>query len=138
MTKFDDQHEWKNNFFEGIPSPAGGLIILMPLIYELSSLDFKINAKSITPYLTILIAFLLVSKIPTLSLKKISISPKTTIFLLLTVGIIFIALLFYTFETLLAFSFVYLISIPVSFFIFKKQQKKYSSKISDEDHEDIL
>ena len=45
------------------------------------------------------IALLLVSKVPTLSLKRISISPKGTVFLLLTAGIIFIALLFYTFES---------------------------------------
>ena len=111
---------------------------MIPLIYELSDLNFKFEIKNITPYFTILIAFLLVSKIPTLSLKRISISSKTTIFLLLTVGMIFIALLFYTFETLLVFGVIYLLSIPVSFFIFKNQQRKYLHKISDDDHEDIL
>ena len=138
LTKVELQHEWKSNFFEGVPSPAGGLIILMPLIYELTNLSLDIHIKLITPYLTILIALLLVSKIPTLSFKKISISSKATIFLLLTVGLIFIALLFYTFETLLVFGLVYLALIPVSFLIYKKQQKIYSQKISDEDHEDIL
>ena len=138
LTKVDNQQLWKNNFFEGIPSPAGGLLILMPLIYELSNLNFKIDVRSVTPYLTVIIALLLVSKLPTPSLKKISISPKTTIFLLLTVGLIFIALLFYTFETLLTFSFIYFLSIPFSYYIFKKQQKKYSQKMSDDDHEDIL
>ena len=121
-----------------MPSPAGGLLILTPLIYELSDFSFNLSVKSFTPFLTILIALLLVSKIPTLSLKKISISSKTTIFLLLTAGLIFIALLFYTFETLLIFGIIYLISIPLSFLIYKKQQKKFSTKISDEDHEDIL
>ncbi len=138
LTKFDNQEEWKNNFFEGIPSPAGGILILTPLIYELSDLNLNLNISNITPYLTILIALLLVSKVPTLSLKKITISPKTTIFLLLVIGLIFIALLFYTFETLLIFSLIYLLSIPVSFYVFKNQQKKYSQKISEEDHEDIL
>ena len=33
--------KWKNNFFEGIPSPAGGLLILMPLIFELTELKLK-------------------------------------------------------------------------------------------------
>ena len=61
------QEEWKNNFFEGVPSPAGGLLILMPLIYELSDLNFNFEYKKFTPYLTILVALLLVSKIPTLS-----------------------------------------------------------------------
>ena len=138
LTKIENQQEWKNNFFEGVPAPAGGLLILMPLIYELTDISLNINIKIFTPFLTVMIALLLVSKIPTLSLKKISISSKTTVFLLLSVGIIFIALLFYTFETLLVFSLLYLISLPISILIYKKQEKKSMTKISDEDHEDIL
>ena len=103
LTKVDENQEWKKNFFEGIPSPAGGLLILMPLIYDLTDLNIGFNIKILTPYLTIVIAILLVSKIPTLALKKISISPKTTVFLLLSIGIIIIALLFYTLKTLLIF-----------------------------------
>ena len=138
LTKTEENQEWKNNFFEGVPSPAGGLLILMPLIYDLTNINLGINITNITPYLTIIIAVLLVSKIPTLALKKISISSKTTVFLLLIIGIIFIALLFYTLETLLVFGVAYVLSIPVSIFIYNNQSKKNSRKISDEDHEDIL
>ena len=138
LTKVDENQEWKKNFFEGIPSPAGGLLILMPLIYDLTDLNIGFNIKILTPYLTITIAILLVSKIPTLALKKISISPKTTVFLLLGIGIIFIALLFYTLKTLLAFGIIYLLSIPVSIIIYNNQNKKNFKKISDEEHEDIL
>ena len=138
LTKTEENQEWKNNFFEGVPSPAGGLLILMPLIYDLTNINLEINVTNITPYLTIIISVLLVSKIPTLALKKISISSKTTVFLLLIIGIIFIALLFYTLETLLVFGAAYVLSIPVSIFIYNNQSKKNSKKISDEDHEDIL
>ena len=138
LTKVENQQEWKSNFFEGVPSPAGGILILMPLIYELTDFSFKFEVKQFTPFLTILIALLLVSKIPTLSFKKISISSKTTIFLLLAAGLIFISLLFYTFETLLIFGIFYLLLIPISFFVFKNNQKKYLSKASEEDHEDVL
>ena len=138
ITKIEENQEWKNNFFEGVPSPAGGLLILMPLIYELTDLNLNLDIKNITPYLTIIVAILLVSKIPTLALKKISISPKITIFLLLIFGIIFIALLFYTLETLLAFGVLYFLSIPVSIFIYKNYNKRESKKISEEDHEDVL
>ena len=138
LTKVDENQEWKKNFFEGIPSPAGGLLILMPLIYDLTDLNIGFNIKILTPYLTIAIAILLVSKIPTLALKKISISPKTTVFLLLGIGIIFIALLFYTLKTLLVFGIIYLLSIPVSIIIYNNQNKKNFKKISDEEHEDIL
>ena len=138
LTKTNQNQEWKNNFFEGVPSPAGGLLILMPLIYELANFNLNLDIKNLTPYLTVFIAILLVSTIPTLSLKKISISSGTTIFVLLVIGMIFIALLFYTFEALLIFGFVYLISIPISIYIYKNKNKKYLQKISDEDHEDIL
>ena len=138
LTKIEDSQEWKNNFFEGIPSPAGGLLILMPLIYDLTNLNFGLDVKNLTPYLTVIVAVLLVSKIPTLALKKISISPKGTVFLLLSAGVIIIALLFYTLETLLVFGFGYILSIPISIFIYNNQNKKNLKKISSEDHEDIL
>ncbi|MDC0433973.1 CDP-diacylglycerol--serine O-phosphatidyltransferase [Pelagibacteraceae bacterium] len=138
LTKLDETQEWKNNFFEGIPSPAGGLLILMPLIYELTNLNFGLDIKNSTPYLTTIVAILLVSKIPTFALKKISISSKATVFLLLAIGIIFISLLFYTLETLLAFGAVYLTTIPVSIIAYNHLSKKNLKKISEEDHEDIL
>jgi len=138
LTKIDDKQIWKSNYFEGVPSPAGGLLILMPLIFELADLKFKFDIKDLTPYFTTLIAFLLVSKLPTLSLKKVSISPKLTAFTLLGIGIIFIFLLYFTFETLLVFGLLYLASIPVSYFIYQKQNKKEISETIDDEHEDVL
>ncbi len=138
LTKISSQESWKNNYFEGVPSPAGGLLILMPLIFELSDLNLNYNLKNLTPYFTILVAILLVSKAPTLSLKKISISPKTTVFILLGIGTIFISLLFYTFLTLLIFGALYILSIPVSFLMYKNQIKKESFETSEDEHEDVL
>ena len=138
LTKIDSDESWKNNYFEGIPSPAGGLLILMPLIFQLTELDVNLNTNKFTPYFTILIAVLLVSKLPTFSFKKISVSPKSTVFILLAIGTIFIALLYYTFEALLILGILYLISIPISFVVYNKQSKKIISKTSDDEHEDVL
>ena len=98
----------------------------------------NLNIKNFTPYFTTLIAILLVSKIPTLSLKKISISPKATAFILFGIGIIFISLLYFTFETLLMFGLFYLLSIPVSIFMYKNKNKKEVYETSDDEHEDVL
>jgi len=138
LTKIDSKQLWKSNYFEGVPSPAGGVLILMPLIFELADLNLNFDIKFLTPYFTILIAVLLVSKVPTLSLKKISISPKATAFILLGIGIVFISLLDYTFETLLVFGLVYLISIPISFFMYKNKNKKETLETSEDEHEDVL
>ena len=138
LTKIDSKHLWKSNYFEGVPAPAGGILILMPLIFELADLNFKFDIKNLTPYFAILIAILLVSKVPTLSLKKISISPKATAFILLGIGTIFISLLYYTFQTLLIFGLVYLISIPISFIMYKNRNRKETLETSEDEHEDVL
>ena len=49
---------WKDNFFEGVPSPAGGILVLMPLIFSLSELNiFDVNYNLIVPIFFITISF---------------------------------------------------------------------------------
>ena len=138
LTNFSEKDDWRNNFFEGVPSPAGGILILLPLIYELSSLNFNYDVIKIAPYLTIIIAILLISKIPTFALKKITIDSRLTIFILLGFGVILVSLLFFTFETLIILGIIYLISIPISVLIFFQNIKKIKKEISEDEHEDIL
>jgi uncharacterized membrane protein YesL len=57
---------------------------------------------------------------------------------LLGIGIAFIFLLYYTFEALLLFGLVYLISIPVSSIMYITRSKKEISETLDEEHEDVL
>ena len=130
--------EWKRNYFEGIPSPAGAILILLPLIYELSELQLNLDIKKFTPYLVVTVAVLLISNIPTFSLKKIKISSQLTIFLLFGIAVIFVSLIFFTFKALLVLGLLYLVSIPVSYFLYKKTNKKLSKILKEDEHEDIL
>ena len=36
----NQEPSWKDNFFEGVPSPAGGILVLTPLIVSLSGFNF--------------------------------------------------------------------------------------------------
>ena len=57
---------WRDNFFEGIPSPAGGVIVLIPLIFSFSDLNiFNLNYNIIVPIFFIMTSILLIIKIPT-------------------------------------------------------------------------
>ena len=138
LTAIDVKESWKNNFFEGIPSPAGGILILLPLIFELSKININLDIKSLSPYLTIFVAVLLISKIPTFSFKKISISPRLTIFILFGIGVVFVSFVFFTFETLLIIGLIYFATIPVSFFIYKRNDKRIETPPADDEHEDVL
>ena len=90
-----------------------------------------------TPFFVVIVALLLISKIPTYSLKKIKVSSQLSIFLLFGIVIIFISLIFFTFESLLIIGAIYLASIPLSFYSYKKTVKQIDSQL-EEDHEDIL
>ena len=131
---------WKDNFFEGVPSPAGGVIVLLPLIYSLSDIQvFEINYDIFVPILFVLISVLLISKLPTYAFKKISVPRNMTIFLLFGVVLYFGLLLIYTFNAIVISGFIYFIMIPVSFIHYTKLSKNFREQhITNEEHEDIL
>ena len=137
LTKISEDAEWKLNYFEGVPSPAGAGLALLPLVYELSEIKLNIDIKGMTPFFVVIVALLLISKIPTFSLKKIKVSSQLSIFLLFGIVVVFISLIFFTFESLLIIGAAYLITIPLSYLSYKKTSKKISSQ-QEEDHEDIL
>ena len=133
---------WKDNFFEGVPSPAGGILVLTPLIISLSSVDgFKVNYSIIVPAFFIITSLLLISKFPSYSFKKIVIQRKATIFLLFGIVLFFGILLIYPFDIIALSAIIYLAILPISYFHFNKlkKQNKDKSIIEDEDDlEDIL
>ena len=133
---------WKDNFFEGVPSPAGGILVLTPLIISLSGFDyFQINYNTIVPIFFIVTSFLLISKFPTYSFKKIVIPRRTTIFLLFGIVLFFGLLLIYTFNVIALSAMIYVLLLPISYLHFQKIKKKHENdKIQDEDDdlEDIL
>ena len=132
---------WKDNFFEGVPSPAGGILVLTPLIISLSGFDFfDLNYNIIVPTFFILTSLLLISKFPTYSFKKIIIPRRTTIFLLFGIVLFFGLLLIYTFNVIAISTIIYLSLLPISFFHFQKIKKQHENdRIQDDDDlEDIL
>jgi CDP-diacylglycerol--serine O-phosphatidyltransferase len=136
----NEEPSWKDNFFIGVPAPAGGILVLMPLIYSLSEFElFNINFELIVPIFFAITSFLLISKIPTYSLKKIIVPRAMTIFLLFSIVLFFGLLLIYTFKMIILFSLIYLCFIPISFMHYQKLNKKFNVVVSQgDDHEDIL
>ena len=132
---------WRDNFFEGVPSPAGGILVLTPLIISLSGFElFQINYDIVTPVFFIVTSFLLISKFPTYSFKKIVIPRRTTIFLLFGIVLFFGLLLIYTFNVIALSAVIYVLLLPISFLHYQKIKKQHENDgIKDEDDlEDIL
>ncbi len=138
LTKFEGNEEWKMNFFQGIPSPAGGCLVLFPIMYELSSFSNLFQIKGLSPFLVVLASFLLISKIPTFSFKKIAVQRQMTLFLLLGLGLFFVSIIQFTFETMAVCCLIYLFLIPISILNYKSKLKNVQKEDIEEDHRDIL
>ena len=137
----NQEPSWKDNFFEGVPSPAGAILVLTPLIVSLSGFDlFQLNYEIIVPAFFIITSFLLISKFPSYSFKKIVIPRRTTIFLLFGIILFFGLLLVYTFNVIALSAAIYLLLLPVSFIHYQKIKKQHENdKIQDDDDlEDVL
>jgi len=137
----NQEPSWRDNFFEGVPSPAGGILVLTPLIVSITNFDYiNLNYDIIVPTFFIITSLLLISKFPSYSFKKIVIQRKTTIFLLFGIVLFFGLLLIYPFNVIAISSIIYLLMLPISFFHYQKLKKQHvdNNSVDDDDLEDVL
>lgn len=110
-----DQPAFTKEFFVGVPAPAGGLLLLLPLI-----LDEQLgrsgwwSSQPVVAVWTVGIALLLVSRIPTLSVKTIKVPPRLVAPLLVMVGLLAAAVITFPLVALIAAMLVYLGHLPYS------------------------
>jgi CDP-diacylglycerol--serine O-phosphatidyltransferase len=102
-----------SNYFTGVPAPAGAVTALLPIYLDFLGV-FRTPAVLTAAY-TLLIAFLMVSRLPVFSGKSVRMRVPPELVLPVFVGVIlFIALLIgYPWHILSAGSVLYLLSLPV-------------------------
>jgi len=106
---------WHQHFFTGMPAPAGAVVALLPLYLNLSIIALPAS-HWFAPFeiaYVLFIAFLMASRIPHFSGKRIGRIPREYVIVVLF-GVAVIVLLLATFpmEMLVCLSLVYLATIP--------------------------
>ena len=100
-----------NEYFIGVPSPAAAGLILIPLfIYFEFNLNIFQNGY-LNLLTTLVIGFMMISKIPTISLKSININQKYKTWIFLIFVIVCVALISKIWLTLVIVFSLYLLSI---------------------------
>ena len=101
----------KNEYFTGVPSPAAAGLILLPLfIFFEFQIEFLKN-DYLNLITTIVIGFMMISKIPTISIKKLKINPKYKTWIFLIFVLVCVALISRIWITLICVIGAYLISV---------------------------
>ena len=104
--------DWHRDYFVGVPAPAGAVTVLLPFfLYRATGLDIP---PVLVAIYSILIALLMVSRLPTWSGKRIGQRiPRENVLPVLVVSVLLIALLFsYPFSVVALFSLGYLAHLP--------------------------
>ncbi len=124
----EERPKWQAAYFIGMPTPAAAIVVLLPVFIERLGFDFRSSAITLNIVLvyTLLMAFMMVSTIPTYSGKllgeRISREYVMPTFML-AVG--FVALLVtYPFATLTGGSILYLAFIPMSWRRFRQTMRE--------------
>ena len=100
-----------NEYFTGVPSPAAAGLILLPLfIFFEFQIEFLKN-DYLNLITTIVIGFMMISKIPTISIKKLKINPKYKTWIFLIFVLVCVALISRIWITLISVFGAYLISV---------------------------
>ncbi|RVW01412.1 phosphatidylcholine/phosphatidylserine synthase [Rhodococcus xishaensis] len=103
---------YAKDFFVGVPAPAGGLVALAPIAAYSQWGDGWWSSTGVVTVWTLLSATLIVSRIPTLAMKTVSVPPRMAAGLLALVALAAAALVTYPYVLLLVLVFVYLAHIP--------------------------
>lgn len=107
---------WANDFFTGVAAPAGAGFAMLPMVLTfLLETDAVLRHPALNAAWLIVCALLMISRIPTFSLKKLHVKREHVLPTLVLVGLLAALLVSYPWFTLAAAGLAYLASIPVSF-----------------------
>ncbi len=106
----------KHDFFIGIPTPAGAVLILLPLTHALMGYEWAFENQNFAAAYIILVSGLLVSKIPTFSIKGRDFSIKSKFSFLILFSAIALSMINFPWVTINLLALTYLLSIPLSVF----------------------
>ena len=111
------------NFFTGVPAPAGAITVLLPIY--IAFLDLGRTPVAVTAAYTLLIAFLMVSRLPVFSgkTKRMRVPPELVLPAFVAV-IVFIALLIaYPWHVLSIGTVLYLLCLPLGYKSYRDQAR---------------
>ncbi len=101
-------------FFTGVPAPAGGGLVMVPMFLSFEWGDWLFRSPYLNAVTVTGIALLMISKVPTVSLKRIRVRHDWVLPTLLGIGILAGLVTTFPWPTLTAIGIAYVGSIPLT------------------------
>lgn len=107
-----DRPRWTYHYFTGIPAPCGGGLVLTPMMLSFVIGDEWARSWALAAVFVVFTAVMMVSRVPTYSIKRVRIGPDMVVPVLLIGSMVIAGLVVETWLTLSVISLLYLASIP--------------------------
>jgi CDP-diacylglycerol--serine O-phosphatidyltransferase len=117
---------WAGDFFTGIPAPAGAITVLLPLYLYFLGVPNGLVTVWVTFFYTLLIALLMVSRLPVFSGKRVGkrVSPEMVLPVFVVVVLFFALLISYPWTVLTIGTAAYLICLPIGWWSYREHLRK--------------
>ena len=131
----DNKHipRWQREYFVGVPAPAGALLVLLPIYLGCLGLEPGAGWALVFSLYTVVIAFLLISRLPVWNGKTIGQQLRRDVVIpgMLVVVIYVGFLATYTWQVLLVTAIGYMAFLPFSLIAYQKRSVREAAKIKD-------
>ena len=123
---------WAGNFFVGVPAPAGAITVLLPIYVYLLGMPRLAFVAPVTLVYTLAIAFLMVSRLPVFSGKRVGkrIAPEMVLPVFVAVVLFFALLVSYPWIVLTIGTVLYLASLPLGWLSSRRHERKDAATAS--------
>jgi CDP-diacylglycerol--serine O-phosphatidyltransferase len=115
---------WAHNYFTGVPAPAAAGLVVLPMILSFYFDAGIFHSSFIAGAFIAIVSFLMVSKVPTFSLKKLRVPRQFAMPMMILIALLTVFLVTETWATLGVLGLLYLFSIPFSVFTFQRLSKR--------------
>src|SRR6516165_7063453 len=117
---------WAANFFVGMPAPAGAITVLLPIYVNFLGMPRFAFMAPVTLVYTLAIAFLMVSRLPVFSGKRVGkrVAPEMVLPVFVAVVLFFALLVAYPWVVLTIGTVCFLASLPLGYLSYRKHERK--------------
>ena len=117
---------WAGNFFTGIPAPAGAITVLLPIYLDFLGVSDGLLTVWLTFFYTLVIALLMVSRLPVFSGKRVGkrVPPEMVLPVFVMVVLFFALLVSYPWQVLSAGTILYLACLPLGWRSYREYQRR--------------
>jgi len=124
-----DKPAWTGNYFVGVPAPAGAALVMIPLYLTFLEVPGLADLPLLIAAHCIFVAFLMISRLPTFSGKRMGLRIKRDMVvpILLGVGLVAAMAINFPWITMTLITSLYLASIPLAIWRYRHHEKRMAA-----------